>query len=313
MTASRRPIASVIAIAAAAIAGGAIAASSINLVAADDDGGSVFTAIEQCRLVDTRPASNVGPQVGPLGAAETVTFTAHGTNGDCTIPSDATALALNVTAVGATEQTFLTIWEGGTNPGTSSLNPAPGQPPTPNGVNTPLSGTGTFDVFNNVGSVNVIIDAVGFYGPHDHDGVYLSISDAEAQYVPRSAFGGEGILVSGVIDDPDGGGSPTVESLTARDGIGASVAAGGADGDGEYVITLTGVPAGLTPAIMLTAVEDQSPGLAGSGPGRSCTLGGGLTVVGSTITIPVGCFGEDDATDGAIMPEDTPFHFLVIG
>jgi len=44
------------------------------------------------------------------------------------------ALALNVTAIGATAPTFLTVWPGGTRPTASSLNPVPGQPPTPNGV-----------------------------------------------------------------------------------------------------------------------------------------------------------------------------------
>lgn len=320
MKLSTRPVAFITVLAAAVIGGGAFAATSIQLVSADDpETGSVFTTVEQCRLVDTRPASNVGPQSGPLGAGETVTFTAHGTNGECTIPTEATALALNVTAVGATEQTFLTIWDGGENPGTSSLNPAPGQPPTPNGVNTPLSDTGTFDVFNNVGSVNAIIDVVGFYGPHDHDDVYLRITDAETEYlsvadaqtdyVPQSAVAGDGVFVSGVVTD-DTGSAPSISS-TAPTGISAAVAVG-VDDDGEYEVTVSGLPDGFEPRVLLTAIEDASPGTGDAG--RSCVLGAAaLTVTGGSLTIPVGCFGEDDAGTDAIVSEDSSFHFLLIG
>jgi hypothetical protein len=139
---------------------------------------SVFVPITPCRLFDTRPDSQVGPRATPLGAAETHTVTAHGTNGDCTIPTDAVGLSMNVTAVGATAPTFLTFWATGeTMPEASSLNPAPGQPATPNAVVTELSSSGQLDVFNKQGDVHVLADVNGYYADHDHDDRYVRARD----------------------------------------------------------------------------------------------------------------------------------------
>jgi hypothetical protein len=131
--------------------------------AAPGDNDATFVAITPCRLIDTRPGDDhVGPH-DKFGVGDTKTIAAHGTNGKCTIPSDAVGLSLNVTALGATAPSFLTIWPDGTMPKASSLNPVPGQPPTPNAVTTNLSGTGSFKVFNLAGSVDVIVDVNGYY------------------------------------------------------------------------------------------------------------------------------------------------------
>jgi hypothetical protein len=136
-----------------------------------------------CRLADTRPAPDtVGTRSTPLGAGETVTFNAHGTNGNCTIPADATALLLNVTALNITAPlTFLTLWNADqTQPLTSSLNPAAGQPPTPNAVTVDLSATGQFKLFNALGTLNVIIDVTGYYQDHNHDDRYYTEAEINA-------------------------------------------------------------------------------------------------------------------------------------
>ncbi|MFW2334103.1 hypothetical protein [Ilumatobacter sp.] len=123
--------------------------------------------------MDTRAEFQVGPRSTPIGAGQTHTVSAHGTNGDCSIPNDARALVLNVTAVGATAPTFLTIWGDGSRPTASSLNPSPGQPPVPNAVTTDLTNAaGQFRVFNLQGSVDVLADVVGYYADHDHDDRY---------------------------------------------------------------------------------------------------------------------------------------------
>jgi hypothetical protein len=100
---------------------------------------------------------------GAFGIDDTKTIEATGANGDCTIPNQAVGLSLNVTAVGATRPTFLTIWPSGALPTASSLNPFPGEPPTPNAVATNLSGSGAFNIYNLQGSVNVIVDINGYY------------------------------------------------------------------------------------------------------------------------------------------------------
>lgn len=142
----------------------------------------VYTAIEPCRLVDTRPGGfNVGDKNTPLGGGQTHTITATGNSGECTaIPTDVTSVALNVTAVGATQPTHLTIFPEDPRPNASSLNPAPGQPPTPNAVNVDLAAGGTFNVFNFQGEVHLIVDLVGIYQDHAHE-------DLLSQHIPLGA------------------------------------------------------------------------------------------------------------------------------
>lgn len=135
-------------------------------VAADatpGDADATFVPVTACRLIDTRSGdTRVGPH-NTFGAGDTKTIAAHGSNGDCTIPTDATGLSMNVTAVDASVPSFLTIWPDGERPNASSLNPAPGQPPTPNGVATQLAANGSFNVYNLAGSVDVIVDINGYY------------------------------------------------------------------------------------------------------------------------------------------------------
>ncbi|MEM1331954.1 MAG: hypothetical protein AAGG08_00725 [Actinomycetota bacterium] len=144
---------------------------------------AVFTAITTCRLVDTRPNGEGGPRTAPLGPAEVFTVTARGAQGECSaaqLPDNAVALALNITALRATQQTFLTVWPDGPLPNGSSLNPAVGQPPTPNAVTTDLSPTGTFNVYNDAGNVDLIVDVVGYYTDHDHDDRYYTEAEVDA-------------------------------------------------------------------------------------------------------------------------------------
>ncbi len=64
---------------------------------------SSLTAIAPCRLMDTRPSPlTVGPRSTPLGANDTYAATVWGTNGNCTIPTSAVAVSLNVTVVNPT-------------------------------------------------------------------------------------------------------------------------------------------------------------------------------------------------------------------
>lgn len=133
--------------------------------AAPGDADTTFVPITPCRLVDTRQAGQI-----PLASGETRTIGAHGTNGPipgarCTIPPDAVGLSMNVTALDASAiNNFITIWQAGVpRPDASSLNPAPGQPPIPNAVTTPISTTGDFQVFNFTGTVQLLIDVNGYY------------------------------------------------------------------------------------------------------------------------------------------------------
>ena len=155
---------------------------------------AVFVAVTPCRLVDTRAASTVGSRARPLGAGETYTLQTRGAQGECDLPADAVAVSLNVTAVGASAPTFLTIFPAGASrPTVSSLNPQPGQPPTPNAVTTKLATNGRFSIYNRQGVVDLIVDVNGYFADHDHDDRYDTRLDVYTgqlvgRYVANSDF-----------------------------------------------------------------------------------------------------------------------------
>ena len=149
----------------------------------------VLVPIDTCRIADTRPAPNtVGPRTSPLGAGDTMEIDAQQSGTDCAakIPPGATALSLNVTALDATSNSFLTIWPGGQRPEASALNPAPGQRVF-NAVTTELAADQTFQIFNNRGTVNVFVDVNGYYEDHNHDDRYYEMSQSDDRYVARSS------------------------------------------------------------------------------------------------------------------------------
>jgi hypothetical protein len=150
-----------------------LGAGGLGIVSATSpEGAAAYMAISPCRLADTRPDSNVGPYAAPLGADATYSFEGWGdVPGVCDLPSGTTALQLNVTAVNASQLTNLRFFPTGVEvPTASNLNPAPGQPPTPNAVTVTLNDAGQFDVFNRFGSVDIVIDVAGYYTDHQHDG-----------------------------------------------------------------------------------------------------------------------------------------------
>lgn len=172
------------------------------------DGASAYVPMVPCRLVDTRPGSNVGPRVGPLVGPD-AELTVDGWSdvaGDCDLPAGTTGLQLNVTAIGASQLTNLRFYpEGADTPTASNLNPAPGKPPTPNAVAVSLNpANGRFHVFNRFGAVDVVIDVHGYFTDHAHDDRYYPRADADAAidaavaervprqqslFIPASAFG----------------------------------------------------------------------------------------------------------------------------
>jgi hypothetical protein len=138
--------------------------------AAPGDTDSTFVPTSPCRLFDYRPAPHtVGPRSAPLGAGETHIQQVTGSNGDCTgplaIPTDAVAVAMNVTAVNPTAQSNLRVFPADVAkvPTVSNLNFSAGQKPVPNKVDVKLSPDGNIKLFNAAGSVSVVGDVVGYY------------------------------------------------------------------------------------------------------------------------------------------------------
>jgi hypothetical protein len=124
---------------------------------------TAFVPIVPCRLMDTRPDTQVGPRGTPLGQSEAYPATVWG--GACGIPQTALGISMNVTVVNGTAASFLTIWppDATSRPEASNLNWGPGSPPTPNKVDVKLSDKGKVSFYNRFGSVDIIADIVGYY------------------------------------------------------------------------------------------------------------------------------------------------------
>jgi hypothetical protein len=136
-------------------------------VRADADPGpdeTTYVPVGPCRLVDTRPDFQVGPRSTPIGADETHVQQVTGTNGDCTVPTTATAVSLNVTAVDATAPSFMTVFPYSTVvPNASNLNYVPGEPPVFNKVDVQLNVDGQLGFYNLAGTVDLVADVNGYY------------------------------------------------------------------------------------------------------------------------------------------------------
>lgn len=164
--------------------GAAVAVSlgtgGIGLVHATIDSGvkPVLVEIDPCRLMDSRPDTQVGPRSTPLDVDEQYDVAAHGMQGNCDIPAEAVALSLNVTGLNATAPTFITVFPAdAAQPVTSNLNLVPGQAPTPNAVTTGLDPAGMFSLYNAFGTTDLVVDVNGYYEDHNHDDRYVQLDE----------------------------------------------------------------------------------------------------------------------------------------
>ncbi|MFF3858084.1 PKD domain-containing protein [Streptomyces sp. NPDC002209] len=117
--------------------------------------GQRFTPLAPTRVVDTRTTG------GALGGGQTRTVKVAGVNG---IPADATAVALNLTGTGATENSHVIAYpEADKRPTTSNLNLEPGKDKSNQAI-VPVGPNGTITLYTNTGSTHLVLDAVGWYG-----------------------------------------------------------------------------------------------------------------------------------------------------
>jgi len=68
------------------------------------------TGIGLAREAGAAGTDQVGTRGTPIAAGESVAFPVWGTNGNCTIPSAATGVATNVTAVNPTQSSYVTVY-----------------------------------------------------------------------------------------------------------------------------------------------------------------------------------------------------------
>jgi len=116
--------------------------------------GRYFTPLNPVRILDTRP----GAPVGPKG---TKVLQVGGVAG---VPRFATAVILNVTVTNTTAASFLTVHPSTTAvPNASDLNWTAGRT-IPNLVVATLGDTGAISFYNAKGSVDIIVDRLGYFG-----------------------------------------------------------------------------------------------------------------------------------------------------
>ena len=116
-----------------------------------------FTPVTTERLLDTR----TGPDPTPVGRDCVIAVDLHEV---AAVPADATAVALNLTAVDAAGRGFVTAYPCGTTaPLASNLNPRLGDPAA-NLVVAPLDGSHAVCLFTSV-ATHLVVDLIGWFGP----------------------------------------------------------------------------------------------------------------------------------------------------
>ncbi len=151
---------------------------------------TVYNPVSPTRICDTRPVGgsvlanqcNSGTSStntnGPLGAGQTLSMNVEGTFNTVTVPSNATAVVLNVTVTGATQPGgFLTVWPtGNIQPNTSVINFGANDTMA-NLIQVQIGTGGQVSIYNFNGSTNVIVDLEGYYAPSvSTAGLFVPIS-----------------------------------------------------------------------------------------------------------------------------------------
>jgi uncharacterized repeat protein (TIGR01451 family) len=146
-----------------AVPAGLVDPALANNTATDTDtrrGGSYHT-VSPCRVLDTRnPAGAYGAP--PLAASASRTFTVAG---QCGVPTNASAVSINLTATGSTAPGFLLAHAtGGAIPTVSTINYSTGQTRANNAV-VVLSAGGQLDLTcgQAAGTVDAILDVSGYF------------------------------------------------------------------------------------------------------------------------------------------------------
>ncbi|HYQ68714.1 hypothetical protein [Actinophytocola sp.] len=154
--------------------------------------GGRFTALPPSRVLDTRGSTPLGP-----GGSRVLDLTGR-------VPASATAVTVNLTATNPTASTVITAWPAGLNRPVSSNVNVPAGDTRPNLVTVALGADRKVGLFNNAGTVDVIVDLTGFYSP-----------DYGASFLPRAPTrvldtrnGAGPVGAGGTIDVPLADGLP---------------------------------------------------------------------------------------------------------
>jgi hypothetical protein len=227
----------------------------------------VLVGIAPERVLDTRGPSNgpIGvPAAKKLGPGESIDVAVGGVGA---IPVDATSVAVNITIdEDATLKSFLTVWPAGqTRPNTSANNAEPGLV-SANSAIFQLGTDGKLSVFNQTGTVNVIMDVTGYFlACAPPSGATTTTTTAGTT---TTTEGTTTTTAAGATTAPDctapGGTTPTVPAPTLTAGaltVETGLAFTGAGWTGCSAITVT--------ASQPAAATSAAPSLSPTAPSRT--------------------------------------------
>lgn len=145
---------------------------------------SSMTALSPCRLIDTRPGSTsalAGVDVGAFSDTERRTYTLRG---HCGIPTEATAVSINLAIVPGATSGFASVGPGGSIPASgpdfASINFVGSGPALSNSLVVPLDSFGRIVAYA-ARSADVIIDTNGYFGTSAARTVYVPGDGNSAQ------------------------------------------------------------------------------------------------------------------------------------
>jgi hypothetical protein len=122
-------------------------------------GGGTYGSLTPARVLDTR--NGTGAPTGRVAAGQSLSVQMTGHGG---VPSSGVgAVVLNVTAVGPSAGSYLTVYPNGSSvPTASNLNLSPGEN-VPNLVIAKVGASGKVNVYNAIGLTDVVFDVAGWY------------------------------------------------------------------------------------------------------------------------------------------------------
>jgi hypothetical protein len=225
-----------------------------------------YVALPPARITDTRAGSGFPNAGSTLGAGETLNVQVEGAGGVPT--SGVSAVVLNVAATNVTSSSYVTLYpEGGTLPTVANLNTTPGNTVS-NLVTVGVSSAGGVTVYNNSGSVDIVVDVEGYYTTTvGSSGLY----DAITPYRTLGTAAG-GLLMAGGVSQE----------------VSVAGAATGIPSDAEAVVLNLTASEGSA-ASFLTAYPYGS-----SKPTAANLNFGAGQVIGNRVTVPVGAKGAID-------------------
>ena len=183
-----------------------------------------YVGLTPARLADSRNLPTVDGKftnTGPIGPAAAANVTVVGR---ADVPASGVgAVALNVTATSPTAASFITVWPTGTGrPTASNLNVVAGQT-VPNMVIAKVGTGGQVSIYNDAGSVDVIVDILGWFpsGSTFNPLVPARLLDTR----PNSSIVGDtttDVQISGRPDGPPAAAAAVAVNVTITNPAGAS-------------------------------------------------------------------------------------------